>query len=237
MERCKSLNVDFMCPHPFDTKLLRNFTQGERAYIERYKRIKALFRVFNNNNLKEQNPPAPRLRVRLRRAGALQCAPEPGAKVRTIWRRSKCFLEAKRKENVSNGCGRSQGISIIEAVIALLIITIMVGVLLTSQGKSLRMGVSTMLEQRIIQALEQRFVEIDKDHLDARKKEIVSQLQPPLPAGSITYTARRPAAESAFHRFENLYIETLTAKWQDRGRETQTQLVRFHTHPEEKQNE
>lgn len=129
------------------------------------------------------------------------------------------------------------GVTIIESVIALLIITIMVGVLLTSQGRSLHRGVSTMLEQSVVQALQRRFVEIDKDHLDARKKTIISELEPPLPRGSIEFTARKPAPESALHKFPNMYIETLTARWTDQGREVTTQLVRFHTRPDEARDE
>lgn len=155
--------------------------------------------------------------------------------------RSRRQAPARRPVLRSLGVGgtleRRRGISVIEAIIALLIISITVGVLLRSQGTSLSMGVTTMLEQRIVQALGQRFVEIDKDHLDARKKAIESKLGESLPAGTITYTARRPPPESALHRFENLYIETLAAKWSNRGRETTTQLVRFHTYPEEKKDE
>lgn len=129
---------------------------------------------------------------------------------------------------------RRRGITVIESVIALMIITIMVGVLLSSQGNALRTGVSTMYEQEIVQALQRRFVEIDKDHLDARKKAISSPLVAPLPQGTIEYSTRRPASDSSLHRFKNLYIETLTARWSDRGRETTTELIRFHTYPQEK---
>jgi hypothetical protein len=125
------------------------------------------------------------------------------------------------------------GVTVIEAIIALLIITIMLGVLLASQGNSLRVGVSTMLEQTIIQALDQRFVEIDKNHLDARKQTITSALQAPLPPGTIEYTVRRPSDDSSLRNFKGLYIETLTARWSNRGRDVTTQLVRLHTYPTE----
>lgn len=125
------------------------------------------------------------------------------------------------------------GVTIVEAVIALTIITIMVGVLLSSQGYGLRSGVSTMYEQEIVQALQRRFVEIDKNHLDARKKAIISELSDPLPPGTIEYSVSRPVAESALYAIPNLYRETLTANWFDKGREMSTHLVRYRTYREE----
>lgn len=132
-----------------------------------------------------------------------------------------------------SGAGAAPGVTIVEAVISLTVITIMVGVLLSSQGYGLRQGVSTMSEQEIVQALQRRFVEIDKDHLDARKKVIQSELKLPLLQGTIEYSSRKPSADSALYRMKNIFIETLTARWVDHGREARTQLTRLRTYPAE----
>lgn len=129
------------------------------------------------------------------------------------------------------------GVSIIEAVIALLVISIAVSMLLVSQGTSLRMGVATIREQEIIQALERRFVEIDKDHLDASKKSIISDLEPPLPVGKIEYRARKPSETSELSRYKNVHIETVTARWSDGGRDQVTELHRLRNYAEENKDE
>jgi prepilin-type N-terminal cleavage/methylation domain-containing protein len=125
-----------------------------------------------------------------------------------------------------------KGVTLIEAIISLMIITILASVLMSSQGYALRSGISTMYEQIILRALQRRFIEINKDRLDAREKAITSDLPAEGPKGTIVFTARRPAAGSSLYAFENLYVETVTAHWNDRGRAITTELVRYRVYPQ-----
>lgn len=124
------------------------------------------------------------------------------------------------------------GFSLIDVIVALLMTSMAILAILGMQGTMIKSTVRTADEVRVTIALKDFFVDIDKQLLLGETPKAERTLE--IPAGKLTYT-RKPATAKSLEKIKHLYLEQVTAEWQELGKEQKKTMVRlvYSKSPEE----
>jgi prepilin-type N-terminal cleavage/methylation domain-containing protein len=125
------------------------------------------------------------------------------------------------------------GFSLVEVIIALVVIGIVVTVLLATQAYTVRAATRAKREITVVMALKQRLAEVDLDSFSDKKRPLEEPLPDYCPLGMMTYEARRPQEGSALSKLPGMRIETVRATWHDGTVPITQELVRFVYAPAE----
>lgn len=123
------------------------------------------------------------------------------------------------------------GMSFIEVIIALAFFALVCGILLVTQRRSVATGMRAINEQLVVNALLNKFIELDRIYKTTKifcaEQERQQELTPPAPVGTITCSTSAPRENSQAHKYPRLQQDVVDAAWMHEGREMRTKLVRF----------
>jgi len=137
--------------------------------------------------------------------------------------------ERSRVEGLS---GPASGFSLIEAIVALLIIGVVVGSLFKLQGQLFRGTFTAHALYERIAVIRNAFVRADQEEWYTKSK--TKEYKDEGPSTKITYSFAKVSEQSAFKKIKNLYSERIDAEWPElRGTHKDTFIsFRFYIEPE-----
>lgn len=127
----------------------------------------------------------------------------------------------------------SSGISLIEVIIALAMISIVVTILITTQGKAFESGLQSVDEQKIMLLLRRKWSELEMKTTDSNKP-FTQDLGEEYPGGTVRYTVQPMIDKNKKNtRYHHMYAHILEATWTNRTREKKISFVRYRYHAPE----
>lgn len=125
------------------------------------------------------------------------------------------------------------GDMLIEVLVALAMISVVSGVFLTTQGRSVNAGTQTFHELFATISAEDWFVDRDRQRLAADQKP-EQELLYPAQVGTMTFSAKKPSKKSSVQALPGIRQESILVTWRERGNDVSKRFVRFVFEPEKR---
>jgi len=123
-------------------------------------------------------------------------------------------------------CKSRNGITLLEALIALAMISITSTMFFSTQMRSMSVGVQAVRQLIVMLAAEQWFTEMEQ-RPGSQQAEKPRPLVFPAPPGTMTFSSKKIDKNSSLKAITGLRSEMITATWQDRGRPMTLRLMRI----------
>jgi len=126
----------------------------------------------------------------------------------------------------------SAGFSLVEVIIALVMVGVIVTVLLTTEGYTVRAAARAKREVVVTMALKERLAAVDMHLFSSSSASGEEPLPDYCPVGTMTYESRRPTQGSVLGKLDGIRIDTVRAIWYDGTVPITQELVRYVYAPE-----